>query len=391
MDAPEGLTTYMHNPEPSRLMFLDGMRGWAALAVVLYHLLPTFIVTAKQQHVIKWLLPAMDGALAVYVFFVVSGFSLSIAYVRRSSKRTIASLAVRRYPRLMIPVLAASLLGYAMMQFGLNQAPRLAAMTGHTNWPASAYQFQASFLDAVRFGTWDVFFNYSSSHTYSPVLWTMSVELLGSAIVLGALAVMGRSAARWPVYIASWLAFAVTGSPLSAFVAGVVLAEAYDSYAIQVIRRSKTSLLLSLSMIGGVWFVAAGERQIYASATAISILGTVLVSAVVISEACTSALETRVSRLLGHLSFPLYLTHIVVLCTVAAPLGTWLIGEGASGYLVAFVETLVIAPLCLIVAWIFAPIESFSIASGKKLSRLIGLSQDARLSAVRSAAHDASN
>lgn len=53
-------------------------------------------------------MPPTYGALAVYVFFVVSGFSISIAYVRGGSKRGVASLAVRRYPRLVIPVLAAS-------------------------------------------------------------------------------------------------------------------------------------------------------------------------------------------------------------------------------------------------------------------------------------------
>lgn len=366
------------NDAPSRLIFLDGIRGWASLSVVLYHLLPTFILTNEQQATLRWLMPPMDGALAVYVFFVVSGFSLSIAYVRSSSKRGIASLAVRRYPRLAIPVLAASVIGYLMMRAGINEAPRLAALTGHINWPVKAYQFPASLIDAIRFGAWDVFFNYSSAHTYSPVLWTMSVELAGSAVVLSALAVFGRSKARWLAYLVLWGAFAYWDSPLSAFVSGVLLAEIHDYPQTEKFRRSKLSLVLAALAIATVWFVSAAERQFYATQTVITLLGTALVAAVSLSEACSRAMTIGISRSLGHLSFPLYLTHSVILCVVASRIGVWLLQSGANGYLLAAVETITVVPLCMIVARLFAPVETFAINFGKTISDGVGLSAGKR-------------
>lgn len=374
-DRKEIVANFGGNERKDRLLFLDGVRGWAALAVVLYHLLPTFLLTAEQQQAVRWLMPPIDGALAVVVFFVVSGFSLSIAFVRKGSRLNIASLAIRRYPRLLIPVLAATLVAYAMMRTGLNSAPQLAAMTGHTNWPAKAYQFSPSFLDAIRFGTWDVFFDYDDSRAYSPVLWTMSVEMAGSALVLGALAALGKSPVRWIAYGALWAAFAYLGSPLTAFVAGIVLAEIYDRRVISRLRRSNASLFLSLLMIAGVWIVSVVERPLYANATAVSIFGTIVVAAVVISDVLNRAMSCRISRKLGHLSFPLYLTHSVVLCIVASRIGIQLLGANVSEYLTVAIEVLVVVPLCLIVASFFAPIESFAIDVSRKLSDLLQLSR----------------
>ncbi|WP_213226428.1 hypothetical protein [Caballeronia sp. NK8] len=49
--------------------------------------------------------------------------------------------------------------------------------------------------------------------------------------------------------------------------------------------------------IAGVWFVSAKERQLYASSTVISFLGTILVAAVAVSAAVTRAMSASVSCL----------------------------------------------------------------------------------------------
>lgn len=353
-----------------RLVFLDGIRGWAALAVVFYHLLPTFVLTASEQKALRWLMPAADGTLAVYVFFVVSGFSLSIAFVRSRSTKTIASLAVRRYPRLAIPVLSASLLGFAMMRVGLNDAPEFAALTGHTNWPVAAYQFHETFLGVLRFGLWDVFFNYDLMRSYNPVLWTMSVEIAGSAIVFAILATVGKRTIRWIVYVALWSALLMFDSSYSAFIAGVILAEVYDSATIHRLQSSKRTLWLSFTMITVVFYVAVARRDLYATVTPISILGTVLVASVLISRTFIAAMEHSVSRQLGIISFPLYLTHIVVVCIVGARLGIWLTQHDCNGYALAAIEGLIVVPLCVAAAYFFLPIESLSVRAGRKLARL---------------------
>ena len=65
---------------PQRLRFLDGVRGWAAVVVLLYHIfidgLPANSFMADRALWGKVFF--LNGTLAVCVFFVVSGFSLSV-------------------------------------------------------------------------------------------------------------------------------------------------------------------------------------------------------------------------------------------------------------------------------------------------------------------------
>ncbi|WP_250523095.1 MULTISPECIES: acyltransferase family protein [unclassified Caballeronia] len=246
---------------PERVHFLDGMRGWAALAVVLYHLAPTFLIPPHYLKSIGWLMLPMDGALAVYVFFVVSGFSLSIGFVRRRERSGLFSLAIRRYPRLAIPVLAATLITLVMLLTGANRAPNAAALLGRTNWPASAFRFEPGLIDALKFGLFDVFFHYRWDHSYNPVLWTMSYELIGSVMVFALLIVMGTSRIRWAAYGLGWLALAHFDSPLSSFIAGTVLAECHGSIWIRVLRKPATAWLISTTLFSSFSMLSASSGR----------------------------------------------------------------------------------------------------------------------------------
>src|SRR5687768_4333751 len=97
-----------------RLAFLDGLRGWAALMVVLSHLLVFFVAqTSSAYKGWYWAFPS-DGNLAVFVFFVLSGFALSIGYIQSGRVNILTALCVRRYLRLAIPILCTSLLAYLL-------------------------------------------------------------------------------------------------------------------------------------------------------------------------------------------------------------------------------------------------------------------------------------
>src|ERR1700722_572978 len=67
----------------TRLRFLDGLRGWAAVVVLLHHVfidgLPANALMADRSLWAKVFF--LNGTLAVSVFFVISGFSLSIRYL----------------------------------------------------------------------------------------------------------------------------------------------------------------------------------------------------------------------------------------------------------------------------------------------------------------------
>jgi len=92
----------------------------------------------------------------------------------------------------------------------------------------------------VKFALFDVFFRQSAFPSYNPVLWTMHIEMLGSFVVSALLAVVGTSRVRFGAYVLAWVILAYTESPLSAFIAGIAIAEMFDC---SWVRRLQTSAL----------------------------------------------------------------------------------------------------------------------------------------------------
>ena len=63
----------------------------------------------------------MNGTFAVCLFFVISGFSLSISYLQTGDERGLARMAAGRYVRLAIPIFAICSITYLLL--GLNIIP----------------------------------------------------------------------------------------------------------------------------------------------------------------------------------------------------------------------------------------------------------------------------
>lgn len=94
-----------------RYEILDGLRGVAAMLVVVYHLFETYFHGAPDQ-------PANHGYLAVDFFFVLSGFVIGYAYDDRWGKMTTWGFVKRRLIRLHPMVIFGTSFGALMFYFG---------------------------------------------------------------------------------------------------------------------------------------------------------------------------------------------------------------------------------------------------------------------------------
>lgn len=128
----------------SRFAHLDGLRGWAALLVVFHHgMLALDFALYSGQRVdsrTSWdiwlsgtpffpLAPA--GNVAVCTFFILSGYVLAHAYTR--SRQVWLALAVRRYLRLGLPILAGFGFSFLLLRLGLLGTGAAAQIT-HSSW-----------------------------------------------------------------------------------------------------------------------------------------------------------------------------------------------------------------------------------------------------------------
>ena len=99
-----------------RYEILDGLRGVAALIVVLFHIFETYSKGPAYQII-------NHGYLAVDFFFVLSGFVVGYAYDDRWDKMTTWGFFKRRLTRLHPMVIAGTLVGAALFFFSGNAFP----------------------------------------------------------------------------------------------------------------------------------------------------------------------------------------------------------------------------------------------------------------------------
>jgi peptidoglycan/LPS O-acetylase OafA/YrhL len=342
-----------------RLKFLDGIRGWGAAVVLFYHVFVGGIPPFPEYNRAIMRVAFFNGDLAIWIFFLVSGFSLSASFVRFRDRRTLAAMASRRYLRLGIPILFYSLLVYA--------ACKLSLIPGAEDRPGRFQLFlvnSPSLLETLRFAGFDVFFRYSASSTLIPPLWTMPYEMMGSFLVLGALALTPRSLARFWIYVPlAVLAYAV--HPLyAAFIVGAVAAEIFISgdlaKAKALLARSSAFLVLA-----GCIFALALPDLARGSYFAVS---TCIFAGCAFGDRLRSFLQNAVSRFLGRISFSLYLVHAPVLWILSLRLAHWTNGRGlgAPGLLGAALVTIVTA---LLAARALVSVDEFGISTSRHFGR----------------------
>jgi hypothetical protein len=136
-------------PSSGRFDLLDGVRGWAALSVVLFHIFWEIfgaLVPAFRNPATGFL---FDGQLAVCVFFVLSGEALSASFFAGKGDASTIRLAIKRYPRLATPILAASLVIFALDRLGLVFNQEAASIVHRTVWMGGWLAVPPSFIDTL--------------------------------------------------------------------------------------------------------------------------------------------------------------------------------------------------------------------------------------------------
>lgn len=95
----------MNHSSNKHFEILDGLRGVAAIVVVVFHIFEAFALGKHEDQVIN------HGYLAVDFFFVLSGFVIGYAYDNRWDKMTFGDFFKRRIIRLQPMVIIGSIIG----------------------------------------------------------------------------------------------------------------------------------------------------------------------------------------------------------------------------------------------------------------------------------------
>lgn len=355
-----------------RFRYLDGLRGLAALIVVLDHYAIGFFPAAVDVNaaahyagIEHWFQSTplhilVGGNFSVCIFFVLSGFVLSAKFFRTRERGVVLASAAKRYLRLAVPVIASVMLAYLLISLHWFYNTQLAHQTGSL-WLLRFWREQPSIWSALYHGSIGVFVG-GASDAYNTVLWTMKVELIGSFLVFAVLLSLGKLRYRAVAYVLLCLLLVKTYYP--AFILGIAICDyCHNGGGVieKYLRRGWWLPLLVLSLYLGSSPVGDLRGTPFAHLTGLMpaglsvatithiIGGAGLVLAVVHATKLQQWLAAKPLQLLGVTSFALYLTHLLVMGSFSSFVFTKL--SPAVGYGLGFV--LMVIPSAMLI-WFVA-------------------------------------
>lgn len=367
-------------PGPSaRLIELDGLRGLAAVIVVIHHCLltvPAFarigawpgvvpeepaarILTQTPLHLL-W-----AGHEAVLVFFVLSGTALVYPVARRHAQRRRfdwIDYVPRRIVRLWLPAAASTALAVALMVL----VPRsTAASLGP--WMTQAHPAGLSARHLLLELALQPRYAYRNT-----VLWSLHAEAVFSfllPLVVLVVALAARARAWWLPAAACLAVPAVTGDTrtlvyVPVFVLGATAGWRWGHLGTIAPERpapwATPAALACLVLITIGWWPGLEGPVAGRLAAAVSLAAVAaLVALAVRAGALRGVLRSRAVQYLGALSFSLYLVHEPVIVATRLLMASW------SPWLVAPLAVAVTAPL----TWLF---RRYVEAPSHRLSRRAG-------------------
>lgn len=297
---------------------LDGLRGTAALSVLLFHILE--ITTADWAHN-----PLRHAHLAVDFFFALSGFVLGHAYDARlsataapGSRLDVKGFFIRRLIRLHPMVILSMTIGLLCFLLDPYVGPRpvvgtqisasMLAMVFVLSLlllPAPSLPFRYGETHSLDGPAWTLFQEYLANLAYGLLGRRLSIRSLGIFCVIAAIALIltaqhfGNLSTGW-AWPNFWAAFVRLAYPFSA---GLLL------YRLKI-RRPLPHSYLWLSLLLVVLFTAPTFGRfdgLYEALCVIVIFP--LTICLGTGQSRLHGLIGSVCRLSGRLSYPLYIVH----------------------------------------------------------------------------------
>jgi Predicted acyltransferases len=353
-----------------KITYLDGLRGVAAINVMIMHffviLVPAMIYSDRMpshlgnfEQVFSSTPLGLIGAgnFSVCIFFVLSGYVLTYKYFKIKDKNVILSGAVRRYPRLFIPVLAATMLSFLLASTGVFHYYIETVMISGNNNYANYWTFTPDIIGAIKQAAWGSFF--VGDDTYNPVLWTMTTEFYGSMLVFAMALLFGSQRTRWTFYLAAVVFF--FNSYYLAFIIGMVLADIFNSN--MSIFKIDNKVALSTILLSGLFlgsypvgtvtidsiygFLNNGLFQ--TPKLTYHILGAGMIMYILLnSRWLQNIFSSPIPVFLGKISYSLYLIHFLIISSFTCALFLVLhpvLSYGKAVFVSCILSVLLIIPL----------------------------------------------
>ncbi|MEH3105125.1 MAG: acyltransferase [Sphingomonas phyllosphaerae] len=321
MIATAAASTDTTTPPKEHFVLLDGLRGVAAIMVVLFHLFEPFSGGNPQRQIVN------HGYLAVDFFFTLSGFVIAYAYDGRWGRMGFGGFVLRRLVRLQPMVVLGSVLGAAL--FSMQASPAFPKVAGTSvaqvigvmllgfamiPLPKSGDVRGWDEIYPLNGPQWSLFYEYIANLLYAAGLRKLSARAMAVLVAVAALALVhllvfgprGDLIGGWALD-ANGIRIGMT-RVMFPFFAGVLMMRLGARLRVRHAFLVSSALLViavSLPRFGGterLWL-----NGVYEAACVILVFP--LIVAIGAGEKAADGRAIRIARLFGALSFPLYITH----------------------------------------------------------------------------------
>jgi len=356
ISSSQATSTTAIAPGKSHFEILDGLRGIAALMVVIFHVFEAYSDADPTRQIIN------HGYLAVDFFFLLSGFVIAYAYDDRWSRMGQWEFYKRRLIRLQPMVVLGSVFGGALfyLQAG-GLFPRIAEtpvwrmllvmLLGCTLLPLpKAFDIRGwDEIHPLNGPAWSLFYEYVANIAYALVLRRLSRRGLALLLVLAAgllLDVALRGERR--DLIGGW-ALDAAGIHIGLarlcypFLAGMLLMRSGKRLRVRhAFAVSGVLLILALALPRMGDTPHDWRNGLYDAACVLLLFP--LIVAIGAGQKLADGKSLRVARFFGDLSFPLYITHYPLIYLYTA----WVVDQKVPPHIGAPVGVLLVIVAVLI-------------------------------------------
>lgn len=376
----------------SRLAELDGLRGAAAVVVLLSHLSATIPAIGRTYlgadgaalgSPVWWVSHSplkvfTAGIETVYIFFILSGLVVTLPALRFGLAGWCGYYA-RRTIRLGLPFVVAIVFGYALA-FALVRANSPATspwLTGQAVPPTVGNALQDVLLlnpfPLLNNPLWsiriEIFFS-AALPIYVLFCWlARRAPLVAGALMLIASAVLAASGRTEACYFGLFgigASLAVLLPRLQAIRERVANTPAWPWVLLVALAGS---LLIAPWLVDGTLSGAPAALQVIP--TALTVVGAAaLVLLAAVAPPVRSFFTSRPAQVAGKYSFSLYLVHVPVIATVA-----FLAGSQATVALLIIGSPLLVLATAGFSRWVEQPSHRLSQKVGKRVTRAVGALQ----------------
>lgn len=351
---------------------LDGLRGVAALLVVIYHIFEGLAFAEATDGAGSGLITILNhGHIAVDFFFILSGFVISYAYDDRWGKMSLGGFFKRRLIRLHPMLIMGAVIG--AIAFFAAGCERWDGSIAPTSWVMIALMLTMCMIPAVpgvpyevrgngemfplNGPGWSLFFEYIGNICYALFIRKMSTKVLAfftlvlglahAWFFIGDISQYDMIGVGWTIdSVNFWGGFIRMLFPFSM---GMLLARTFKPRKIKGAFWICTCVLIALFAVP---YIPSSNYQISLNSLYEFICIAFIFPALVWLGASGSAsgITQKANRFLGELSYPLYIVHYPIMYIFYA----WLIKNDIytlSGCLpvalLVIVSSILLAYICL--------------------------------------------